>query len=64
MVPLHLIDVRTGTLSGEITVEVTNLYELVPLGQDSWLTDGPDGNPLPPSLVAHSGVPYTAPPRG
>ncbi|MEU5281036.1 hypothetical protein AB0G87_32020 [Streptomyces asoensis] len=42
----HLIDVHTGTLSGEIAVEVTNPYELVPLGDGSWLTDGPDGNPL------------------
>ncbi|MER6384999.1 hypothetical protein ABT274_34725 [Streptomyces sp. NPDC001127] len=42
----HLIDVRTGTLSGEIAVEVSNPYELVPLGDDSWLTDGPDGNPV------------------
>jgi hypothetical protein len=42
----HLIDVRTSTLSGEIAVEVTNPYELVPLGDNSWLTDGPDGNPV------------------
>ncbi|MEV4680586.1 hypothetical protein [Streptomyces kurssanovii] len=42
----YLIDVRTGTLSSEIAVEVTNPYELVPLGDGSWLTDGPDGNPL------------------
>jgi hypothetical protein len=42
----HLIDVHTGTLSGEIAVEVTNPYELVPLGDGSWLTNGPDGNPV------------------
>lgn len=42
----HLIDVRTGTLSGELAVEVTNPYELVPLSDGSWLTDGPDGNPF------------------
>ncbi|MGW7433289.1 hypothetical protein ACWGIN_27580 [Streptomyces sp. NPDC054861] len=42
----HLVDVRTGTLSGEITVESTNPYELVPLGDGSWLTAGPDGNPF------------------
>ncbi|WP_433887475.1 hypothetical protein [Streptomyces sp. CA-111067] len=42
----HLIDVRTGTLSGEITVEATNPYELVPLGDGSWLTNGPDGAPV------------------
>ncbi|MDQ1064984.1 hypothetical protein [Streptomyces canus] len=46
----HLIDVRTGTLSAEITVEVTNPYELVPLRDGSWLTDGPDGNPVRWSL--------------
>ncbi|MFD9030984.1 hypothetical protein ACFVZW_07530 [Streptomyces sp. NPDC059567] len=42
----HLVDVRTGTLSGEITVEVTSPYEMVPLGDGSWLTDGPDGHPV------------------
>ncbi|MGY3200293.1 hypothetical protein ACVW19_000807 [Streptomyces sp. TE5632] len=42
----HLIDVRTGTLSGEVAVETANPYELVPLGDGSWLTDGPDGNPV------------------
>lgn len=42
----HLIDVRTGTLSGEIAVETANPYELVPLGDGSWLTDGPDGTPV------------------
>ncbi|MEH0517384.1 hypothetical protein QBC31_43315 [Streptomyces sp. B21-079] len=42
----HLIDVRTGTLSGEIAVEVTNPYELVPLGDGSWLTNGSDGTPV------------------
>ncbi|MFJ7586702.1 hypothetical protein ACIQZO_04740 [Streptomyces sp. NPDC097617] len=42
----HLVDVRTGTLGGEITLEVTNPYELVPLGDGSWLTDGPDGHPV------------------
>lgn len=42
----HLIDVRTGTLSGDLAVEATNPSELVPLGDGSWLTDGPDGNPF------------------
>ncbi|MCL8015898.1 hypothetical protein [Streptomyces sp. AS02] len=42
----HLVDVRTGTLSAEFTVEVTNPYELVPLGDGSWLTDGPSGHPV------------------
>jgi hypothetical protein len=42
----YLIDVRTGTLRGEIAVEVTNPYKLVPLGDGSWLTDSPDGNPV------------------
>ncbi|UXY32917.1 hypothetical protein [Streptomyces sp. HUAS TT20] len=37
---------HTGTIGGEIAVEVTNPYELVPLGDGSWLTDGPDGNPV------------------
>lgn len=42
----YLVDVRTGSLSGEIAVEVDNPHELVPLGDGSWLTDGPDGNPV------------------
>ncbi|MER5184541.1 hypothetical protein ABT009_40580 [Streptomyces sp. NPDC002896] len=42
----HLIDVRKGTLSGEIAIEVTSPYELEPLGDGSWLTDGPDGHPV------------------
>jgi hypothetical protein len=42
----HLVDVRRGTISGEITVEVTNPYELTPLGDGSWLTGGPDGHPV------------------
>ncbi|MFE3761028.1 hypothetical protein ACFXPI_04580 [Streptomyces sp. NPDC059104] len=37
----HLVDVRTGTVTGEIAVEVTGPYELVPLGDGSWLTGGP-----------------------
>ncbi|MEU3402125.1 hypothetical protein AB0H40_36345 [Streptomyces filamentosus] len=31
----HLVDVRTGTLSGEFTTEAGNPYELVPLGDGS-----------------------------
>ncbi|MEU4280851.1 hypothetical protein AB0F57_38970 [Streptomyces tanashiensis] len=56
----HLIDVRTGMLSGEIAVEVTNPYELVPLGDGSWLTSAPDGTPVRwsqaplPSVPAHT----------
>ncbi|MFC7986686.1 hypothetical protein [Streptomyces sp. NPDC057336] len=42
----HLVDVRTGAVRGEITVEVTSPYELVPLGDGTWLTDAPDGNPV------------------
>ncbi|BBC36654.1 uncharacterized protein SGFS_079480 [Streptomyces graminofaciens] len=42
----HLVDVRTGTVSGGFAVEVTSPYELEPLGDGSWLTDDPDGNPV------------------
>lgn len=42
----HLINVRTGTLDAEIAVEATNPYEMVPLGDGSWLTGGPEGNPV------------------
>ncbi|RLU80135.1 hypothetical protein CTZ27_35375 [Streptomyces griseocarneus] len=34
----HLVDVRTGTLSGEIAVEATSPHKLVLLGDGSWLT--------------------------
>ncbi len=37
----HLIDVRTGTISGEMAVEAAHAYDLEPMGDGSWLTDGP-----------------------
>ncbi|OAH13720.1 hypothetical protein [Streptomyces jeddahensis] len=49
----HLIDVRTGTVSGDIAVDVASPYELELLGDGSWLTDGPDGHPVRWSLVQH-----------
>lgn len=55
----HLVDVRMGTLSGEFTVEVSNPYELVPLGDGSWLTGGAGGD-----LVGRPRAPQPfAPPR-
>ncbi|MEU4037348.1 hypothetical protein [Streptomyces collinus] len=42
----HLVDVRTGTLRGEIAAEGTGPYDMVPLGDGSWLTAGPDGHPV------------------
>jgi hypothetical protein len=42
----HLVDVRTGTLSGEITIDANSPYELLPLGEGSWLTHGPAGHPV------------------
>ncbi len=33
-------------VGGEIAVAVTNPYKLEPLGDGSWLTDGPDGHPV------------------
>ncbi|MER7516577.1 hypothetical protein [Streptomyces sp. NPDC126499] len=42
----HLVDVRTGTLNGEIIVEVSHPYELEPLGDGSWLSEDPDGHPV------------------
>ncbi|MCC3772522.1 hypothetical protein [Streptomyces sp. UNOC14_S4] len=53
----HLVDVRTGTLSGEIAVEAASPYELVPLGDGSWLTDGPDGHPVRWSRAPLSSAP-------
>lgn len=49
----HLVDVRTGTIGGEIAAEATNPYELEPLGNGSWLTDGPDGHPVRWSRPPH-----------
>ncbi|MFG3350327.1 hypothetical protein ACGF1Z_35435 [Streptomyces sp. NPDC048018] len=43
----HLVDVRSGTVSGEITVEAAaSAYEVVPLGDGTWLTGKPDSNPV------------------
>ncbi|MEW2417039.1 hypothetical protein AB0953_25365 [Streptomyces sp. NPDC046866] len=42
----RLIDVRTGTLDAELAVEAGNPYEVVPLGDGSWLTSGPAGHPV------------------
>ncbi|MFF5808478.1 hypothetical protein [Streptomyces sp. NPDC012746] len=49
----HLVDVSAGTVVGEIAVETTNPYELEPLGDGSWLTDGPDGHPVRWSRTPH-----------
>ncbi|WP_432068533.1 hypothetical protein [Streptomyces sp. C10-9-1] len=49
----HLVDVHTGKAGGEIAVEVTNPYELEPLGDGSWLTDGPDGHPVRRTRAPH-----------
>jgi hypothetical protein len=54
----YLIDVPTSTLSGEIATEVINPHELVPLGDGSRLTDGPDGNPV---RWSHSPLPSPPP---
>ncbi|NML52560.1 hypothetical protein HHL19_17925 [Streptomyces sp. R302] len=38
----HLVDVRTGTIGGEATaIEAAHCYDLQPLGDGTWLTDGP-----------------------
>ncbi|MFF7240504.1 hypothetical protein [Streptomyces collinus] len=48
----HLVDVRTGTLRGEIAAEATGPYDMVPLGDGSWLTGGPGGHPVRRSRAA------------
>ncbi|MFD3682930.1 hypothetical protein [Streptomyces sp. NPDC058613] len=59
----HLIDVRTGTISGEMTVESAHPYDLEPLGDGSWLTEGPvrwsrdSLPPSPPHPAAANGAP-------
>ncbi|WP_327135968.1 hypothetical protein OG311_38475 (plasmid) [Streptomyces sp. NBC_01343] len=43
----HLVDVRTGTVAGELAVEVRRSpYELAPLGDGTWLTEAPSGHPF------------------
>ncbi|MFI8962169.1 hypothetical protein ACIGO8_08640 [Streptomyces sp. NPDC053493] len=42
----HLVDVRTGTPGGEFPVDVDNPYELLPLGDGSWLTGAPGDHPV------------------
>ncbi|MFC9292982.1 hypothetical protein ACFTWH_06250 [Streptomyces sp. NPDC057011] len=42
----HLVDVRTGAVGGELTVEADSAYELQPLGDGSWLTAGPTRHPI------------------
>ncbi|MEV7616102.1 hypothetical protein [Streptomyces sp. NPDC089799] len=38
----HLIDVRSGAISGEMAVEAAaHAYDLEPLGDGTWLTEGP-----------------------
>ncbi|MFF7051680.1 hypothetical protein ACFY94_25310 [Streptomyces griseorubiginosus] len=54
----HLVDVRTGTVGGEFTADVSNPYALVPLGDGSWLTDSAEGHP-----VRWSGAPQPSSPR-
>ncbi|MEU3464493.1 hypothetical protein ABZ721_31650 [Streptomyces sp. NPDC006733] len=59
----HLVDVYTGTLGGELTVEASTPYELVPLGDGSWLTGAPGRDPIrwssapQPSAPPHPAVP-------
>ncbi|GAA2776267.1 hypothetical protein [Streptomyces showdoensis] len=42
----HLVDVRTGTPGEEISVDAADPYELVPLGDGSWLTGARDDHPV------------------
>ncbi|WP_030771736.1 MULTISPECIES: hypothetical protein [unclassified Streptomyces] len=49
----HLVDVRTGALGGEIDLGASTPYDGVPLGDGSWLTEGPDGHPVRRSRPTH-----------
>jgi hypothetical protein len=42
----HLIDVRTGTHTGEIAVETTDPCDVVPMGDGSWLSGGHKAHPI------------------
>ncbi|MFB7828884.1 hypothetical protein [Streptomyces hydrogenans] len=55
----RLIDVRTGAVGGELAAGAVHPYDLVPLGDGSWLTDGPvrrRRGPSPASPVQPAGV--------
>ncbi|MFB7253041.1 hypothetical protein [Streptomyces nojiriensis] len=52
----HLVDVRTGTSAGEIALDATHPYDGMPLGDGSWLTEGPDGRPVRRSRTGRSAV--------
>ncbi|MFC9265087.1 hypothetical protein ACFT25_35360 [Streptomyces hydrogenans] len=55
----RLIDVRTGAVGGELAAGAAHPYDLVPLGDGSWLTDGPvrrRRGPSPASPVQPAGV--------
>ncbi|WP_405445129.1 hypothetical protein [Streptomyces erythrochromogenes] len=49
----HLVDVSSGAACGEIAIQTTDPYEVKPLGDGSWLTDGPDGHPIRWSPTSH-----------
>ncbi|MFE7753363.1 hypothetical protein [Streptomyces sp. NPDC057428] len=51
----YLIDVNSGTVSGEIAVEAAHPYDLAPLGDGSWLIEGP--------VRRVPGAPPSAPPH-
>ncbi|MFG2977153.1 hypothetical protein ACGFYY_29725 [Streptomyces sp. NPDC048331] len=42
----QLVDVRTGTPGGEISLDASHPYDGTPLGDGSWLTGNPDGHPV------------------
>ncbi|MFJ6483540.1 MULTISPECIES: hypothetical protein [unclassified Streptomyces] len=42
----HLVDVHTGEVGGEIDLGAAHPYDVVPLGDGSWLTGFPDGHPV------------------
>ncbi|MBD0837907.1 hypothetical protein [Streptomyces sp. TRM68416] len=42
----RLVDVRTGAISGDMATEAAHAYDMAPLGDGSWLTDGPGAHPV------------------
>ncbi|MFD6415220.1 hypothetical protein [Streptomyces sp. NPDC060194] len=42
----HLVDLRTGTPGGEPATSASHPYDLVPLGDGTWLTGMSDGRPV------------------
>ncbi|MFG2756370.1 hypothetical protein [Streptomyces wuyuanensis] len=37
---------RTGAITGDMAIDAAHPYDMAPLGDGSWLPDGPDAHPV------------------